>query len=76
MRKFIKITAVLTNLVILTCLGIIVYFSKSLPNNYYVAQGGELKISSFIEAVPCTGTYYGELYTTAGNTETKRVELK
>lgn len=76
MRKFIKITAVLTNLVILTCLGIIVYFSKSLPNNYYVAQGGELKISSFIEAVPCTGTYRGELYTTAGKTETKRVELK
>ena len=76
MRKFIKITVVLANLFILMCLGIIVYFSKALPNNYYVAQGGELKISSFIEAVPCTGTYYGELYTAAGKTETKRAELK
>lgn len=76
MRKIIKITAILTNLIVLTCMGIIVYFSRVLPNNYYVAQGGELKISSFIEAVPCTGTYYGSRSVTAGKMQAKRVELK
>lgn len=76
MRNFIKLMAVLANMLVLCCLGIIIYFSKALPNNYYVTQGGELKISSFIEAVPCSGTHYGELYTTVGKTETKQVELK
>ncbi|MCM1330561.1 MAG: SpoIVB peptidase [Ruminococcus sp.] len=76
MKNFIKLMAIMTNLLLLTCLGIIVYFSKSLPNNYYVAQGGELKISNFIEAVPCGGAYSGEPYAAAGKTETKRVELK
>lgn len=76
MRKFIKTAAILTNIILLTFLGIMLYFSRSLPNNYYVAEGGELKISGLIEAVPCGGTYSGELAASAGQAGVKRAELK
>lgn len=76
MRKFLKTAAILTNIILLIFLGIMLYFSRALPNNYYVTEGGELKISGFIEAVPCGGAYGGERLTASGQTGIKRAELK
>lgn len=76
MKKFIKKAAILTNIIILAFLGIMLYFSRSLPNNYYVTEGGELKISGFIEAVPCGSTYSGEGASKSERESVKRAELK
>ena len=76
MRNFIKITAAMANIIILTVLSIIIYYNRSLPNNYYIASGSELQISGFIAAVPCGGTYPAGFSVTAGSSSVKRAELR
>ena len=76
MKNFIKLTAIMANMLILTVLSIIIYYNRSLPNNYYIAAGSELQISGFIAAVPCSGIYPGGFSIPAGNSSVKRVELR
>lgn len=76
MRKIIKITAALASITIMTFLGIVIYYNNSLPNNYYITSGSELKISGFIETVPCSGAYSGEQAAAAGRISGKRAELR
>ena len=76
MRNFIKFAAVMANMLILTVLGVIVYYNRSLPNNYYIAVGSELQISDIISAVPCGGRYSTGFAIPAGNSDVKRVELR
>ncbi len=68
--------AIMANMMILTVLGVIIYYNRSLPNNYYVSTGDELKISHLIEAAPCVGTYSKGFSIPAGSNEIKRVELR
>lgn len=63
-------------MMILTLLGVILYYDHSLPNNYYISAGSELKISDLIEAVPCSRAYLSEFAIPAGSTDVKRVELR
>lgn len=76
MRKFIKLTAAFACVILLTFLGMTVYYSSVLPNNYYITAGGELKISDLIAAVPCAGKYSAETAVPAGQTDSRRMELK
>ncbi len=66
----------MANMLILTVLGVITYYNRSLPNNYYIAVGSELKVSDLIAAVPCGNAYTAGLTIPAGNTDVKRVELR
>lgn len=76
MRRFIKMTAAMASIMILTCLGLIIYYNRSLPNNYYITTGSELKISGFIEAIPCYNVYSGEKAAAVSTNNVKRAELK
>ena len=63
-------------MILLTFFGMTIYYNNVLPNNYYITSGSELKISEFIAAVPCTGKYSAEAAIPAGQTNSKRMELK
>ena len=76
MRKFFKLTTAFFCILLLTFLGMTVYYNTVLPNNYYITSGSELKISEFIAAVPCTGKYSAESVIPAGQTNSRRMELK
>ncbi len=76
MKNFIKYMAIIANMLILTVLGAVIYYNRSLPNNYYVTTGSELKISDLIEAVPCSRTYPKGLSIPAGSSQGNRVELR
>lgn len=77
MKKIIKITAVLLNIVIAAVLGIIIYYNTVLPNNYYITSGSELKLSEIIETIPCTGLPASNAVAVeAGKSCVKKAELK
>lgn len=76
MRNFIKFAAAMANMLILAVLSVIVYYNRSLPNNYYIAAGSELQISGIISAVPCGRVYPTGFSIPAGSTEVKRAELR
>lgn len=76
MRKFIKFTAAFACIILLSFFGLTVYYNNVLPNNYYITSGSELKISELIAAVPCTGKYSAEAAIPAGQTNSRRMELK
>lgn len=77
MKKIIKITAVLLNILIAAILGIIIYYNTVLPNNYYITSGSELKLSEIIETIPCTGIpVKNAVAVEAGKSSVKKAELK
>ena len=77
MKKIIKITAVLINIVIAAVLGIIIYYNTVLPNNYYITSGSELKLSEIIETIPCTGIpVRNAVAVEAGKNSVRKAELK
>ena len=76
MKNFIKMTVIMTNMLILTVLGMIIYYNRSLPNNYYITAGSELQISGLINAVPCSGSYSAGFSAAVGSSTAKRVELR
>ncbi len=77
MKKIIKITAVLINILIAAVLGIIIYYNTVLPNNYYITSGSELKLSEIIETIPCTGIpVKNAVAVEAGKSSVKKAELK
>lgn len=77
MKKIIKFTAVLINIAVMAVLGIIIYYNKVLPNNYYITSGSELKLSEIIETIPCAGAPTGgSPAIEAGNINVRRAELK
>lgn len=76
MRRIFKLSLVLINLTAVLILGIIIYYNKVLPNNYYVTSGSELKLSEIIETIPCSGTPDNEQAVSVGKTNIQRAELK
>lgn len=77
MKKIIKITVVLINIVLASVLGIIIYYNTVLPNNYYITSGSELKLSEIIEAIPCTGVpVRNAVAVEAGKSSVRKAELK
>lgn len=77
MKKIVKITAVLFNIAMAVVLGIVIYYNRVLPNNYYITSGSELKLSEIIETIPCAGTPTGgRQVVEAGSTNVRRAELK
>lgn len=77
MKKIIKITVVLINIVLASVLGIIIYYNTVLPNNYYITSGSELKLSEIIEAIPCTGVpVRNAVAVEAGKNSVRKAELK
>lgn len=77
MKKIIKFTAVLLNIVLAAVLGVIIYYNTVLPNNYYIASGSELKLSEIIETIPCTGVPRGKVVAAeADKSGVKKAELK
>ena len=76
MRNFIKITAIMANMLILSVLSVIIYYNRSLPNNYYIPAGSELQISGLINAVPCSGAYPAGFSVAVGSSSVKRAELR
>lgn len=77
MKKIIKITVVLINIVLASVLGIIIYYNTVLPNNYYITSGSELKLSEIIEAIPCTGVpVKNAVAVEAGKSSVRKAELK
>ena len=63
-------------MILLSFFGLTAYYNNVLPNNYYITSGSELKISELISAVPCTGKYSAEAAIPAGQTNSRRMELK
>lgn len=63
-------------MILLSFFSLTIYYNNVLPNNYYITSGSELKISELIAAVPCTGKYSAEAAVPAGQTNSKRMELK
>ncbi|MCL2054203.1 MAG: SpoIVB peptidase [Oscillospiraceae bacterium] len=55
MRKYIKAGAILINALIIGLLLLILYYNHTLPNNYYVTAGSELRLTGVFEAVRCVG---------------------
>ncbi|MCM1023077.1 MAG: SpoIVB peptidase [Prevotella sp.] len=77
MKKIIKITAVLINIVLAAVLGAIIYYNTVLPNNYYISSGSELKLSEIIETIPCTGNRIGNAVAVdADQSGVRKAELK
>lgn len=77
MKKIIKFTAVLINIILAAVLGIIIYYNTVLPNNYYITSGSELKLSEIIETIPCTGVPLGKAVAAeADKSGVKKAELK
>ena len=77
MKKIIKFTAVLINIILAAVLGIIIYYNTVLPNNYYITSGSELKLSEIIETIPCTGVPLGKAVAAeADKSGVRKAELK
>ncbi|MBP1560802.1 MAG: SpoIVB peptidase [Oscillospiraceae bacterium] len=76
MRKVIKIAAVFINIFLMTVLGIIIYYNKILPNNYYVTTGNKLELSEIIEAAPCYGGFAESRTAAAEQGGVQKAELK
>ncbi|MDE6598838.1 MAG: SpoIVB peptidase [Oscillospiraceae bacterium] len=77
MKNIIKIAVAMINIAIAAVLGVIIYYNKVLPNNYYITSGSELKLSEIIEAIPCTGVpVRNAVAVEAEKTGVRKAELK
>ena len=76
MKRIFKLSLALINLTAMLILGIIIYYNKVLPNNYYITSGSELKLSELIETIPCSGISDEEQAVSVNKTNVQRAELK